>query len=524
MPTSLNQKSWCKLFGCGVSWTIESAGRLDATQVGSCHPARFRALLSSPFRRCLLLMSYTKYPLCQQSDLAATFGGRLDKQARFPVRHTKAQNLSFRGDPFHSKRCLGTKNRCDLCVPHPCCTMSLRILHLCLLRGLGKDGHTLAQHIGFCKNHSKCRVFQVHVQVRHRHDAAACAVALSTGDKKNKMRCLPKAQKSVTCKLVRTSKFKTHACSRKIFGTQGRWLSSKSAINAGFACTTSNWHSWGVLTSAGDACDALSDSCVEAVDWEAALPDHCLCLWLVATRTSQRCQSTTPRCHAYPLLPAPLCNWNSSQTQWELSIWLPRHAFYSYCTVLFACLDSCCFSYYWPVLMSKQLNFVEWKKLWVFHSKHVCFEWKPWIAILFIQKDFLNEPWKMKNAKTLDCFSFKRTLLNEKWIKYQCFIQNMFVLNENHGLMFFIQKDSLEWTLKNEKPWADVFSFKRFLLNENGKHDQCFIQNMSVLNENRWLFFIFFEWTLKSRLFHSKHVSFECKTLILWLWNYFNPL
>ena len=257
VPTSLNQKSWCKLFG----WRLLNHATGWTPQVGSCHPARFRALLSSPFRIDVYFWCLdTKYPLCQQSDLAATFGGRPHKQARFPVRLTKAQNLWYRGDPFHSKRCLGTKNRCDLCVPHPCCTMSLRILHLCLLRGLGKDGHTLAQHIGFCKNHSKCRVFQVHVQVRHRHDAAACAVALSTGDKKNKMRCLPKAQESVTCKLVRTSKFKTHASSRKIFGTQGRWLSSKSAINAGYACATSNWHSWGVLTSAGDACEALSDS------------------------------------------------------------------------------------------------------------------------------------------------------------------------------------------------------------------------------------------------------------------------
>ena len=73
---------------------------------------------------------------------------------------------------------------------------------------------------------------------------------------------------SETCKLVRTSQFQTRASSRKIFGTQGRWISSKSAINAGFACTTSNWHSWGVVTSAGDACEALSDSCVGAADWE----------------------------------------------------------------------------------------------------------------------------------------------------------------------------------------------------------------------------------------------------------------
>ena len=150
MPTSLNQKSWCKLFG----WRLLNhrirrsfwRHRLDlVTLQGLVHCCHL--LFVDVYFWCL----DTKFPLCQQSDLAATFGGRPHKQARFPVRLTKAQNLWYRGDPFHSKRCLGTKNRCDLCVPHPCCTMSLRILHLCLLRGLGKDGHTLAKHIGFVK-------------------------------------------------------------------------------------------------------------------------------------------------------------------------------------------------------------------------------------------------------------------------------------------------------------------------------------------------------------------------------------
>ena len=66
------------------------------------------------------------------------------------------------------------------------------------------------------------------------------------------------------------------------------------------------------MAPAGWACDALRDSCVGAVDWEPAAPDHCLCLWLVATRTSQRvlkhnaagpCLSTSAKSNSAVLKP-----------------------------------------------------------------------------------------------------------------------------------------------------------------------------------------------------------------------------
>ena len=179
MPTSLVQEGWRKLFG----W------RLLNHRLGRSFGRHWLDLVTlQGLVRCLHLLFVdlnvwcldTKNPFRQQSDLSSTFGRRPDEQARFPIRHLKLQNPWYRGDSFHSKRCLWTKNGRDPSIPHPRRTVCLRVLHLCLLRGLGKDGHILAHHIGFRKNQPKCRVFQIHIQVRHRYDAAACAVALST--------------------------------------------------------------------------------------------------------------------------------------------------------------------------------------------------------------------------------------------------------------------------------------------------------------------------------------------------------
>ena len=179
MPTSLVQEGWRKLFG----W------RLLNHRLGRSFGRHWLDLVTlQGLVHCLHLLFVdlnvwcldTKNPFRQQSDLSSTFGRRPDEQARFPIRHLKLQNPWYRGDSFHSKRCLWTKNGRDPSIPHPRRTVCLRVLHLCLLRGLGKDGHILAHHIGFRENQPKCRVFQIHIQVRHRYDAAACAVALST--------------------------------------------------------------------------------------------------------------------------------------------------------------------------------------------------------------------------------------------------------------------------------------------------------------------------------------------------------
>ena len=168
----------------------------------------------------------------------------------FPSDISNCRTLEYRNYAFHCKGFLGAEHGYDLGVAHPCGILHLRILHLCLSCGLSQDCDILTNDIGFAKDHSKCRVLQIRVQVCHRHDTAAVAMPLAGNNptKVRKKNTQYTPSKVLRQTLIRNARLQTQnhdywthpACSRKILGTRGRRSLSKFAINAGLACATSN--------------------------------------------------------------------------------------------------------------------------------------------------------------------------------------------------------------------------------------------------------------------------------------------
>ena len=155
MPTSLNQESWRKLFG----WRLLNH--------------RIRRSFGHHWLHLGKRGSPSDISNCKTLDIGVT--------------------PSTAKDVWEPK--MGV-TRAYLTHAAPCICEFFTSASSVVLARMVTYSHTTS---AFVKTTPTCRVFQVHVQVRHRHDAAASAVALSTGDKKNKTRCLPKAQESETC-------------------------------------------------------------------------------------------------------------------------------------------------------------------------------------------------------------------------------------------------------------------------------------------------------------------------------------